>query len=280
MKDWKNYLAILLGALVFALSLNYFIIANQLAEGGVTGVSLIIHYLTGFPVGLAILGLNIPIFALGWRELGRTFAFRTVLGVAAVSVFVDVTVPLLKLFQPPPSDLLLAALFGGAASGLGLGLIFRAGGSTGGVDIVAQIAHHRYGVSIGRVMFTFDAVVLTAFGLLFNRNAALYSLVAMFVASRVIDSVQEGAYTAKAVTIISDNPQPIVRRITSELERGVTLLKGEGGFTGSPKEVLYCVVNRNEMARLKTIVHSEDPRAFVIVSDAREVLGEGFRGPG
>lgn len=280
MKDWKNYLAILLGALVFALSLNYFIIANQLAEGGVTGVSLIIHYLTGFPVGLAILGLNIPIFALGWRELGRTFAFRTVLGVAAVSVFVDVTVPLLKLFQPPPSDLLLVALFGGAASGLGLGLIFRAGGSTGGVDIVAQIAHHRYGVSIGRVMFTFDAVVLTAFGLLFNRNAALYSLVAMFVASRVIDSVQEGAYTAKAVTIISDNPQPIVRRITSELERGVTLLKGEGGFTGSPKEVLYCVVNRNEMARLKTIVHSEDPRAFVIVSDAREVLGEGFRGPG
>lgn len=280
MKDWKNYLAILLGSLVFALSLNYFIIANQLAEGGVTGVSLIIHYLTGFPVGLAILGLNIPIFALGWRELGRTFAFRTVLGVAAVSVFVDVTVPLLKLFQPPPSDLLLAALFGGAASGLGLGLIFRAGGSTGGVDIVAQIAHHRYGVSIGRVMFTFDAVVLTAFGLLFNRNAALYSLVAMFVASRVIDSVQEGAYTAKAVTIISDNPQPIVRRITSELERGVTLLKGEGGFTGSPKEVLYCVVNRNEMARLKTIVHSEDPRAFVIVSDAREVLGEGFRGPG
>lgn len=280
MKDWKNHLAILLGSLVFALSLNYFIIANQLAEGGVTGVSLIIHYLTGFPVGLAILGLNIPIFALGWRELGRTFAFRTVLGVAAVSVFVDVTVPLLKLFQPPPSDLLLAALFGGAASGLGLGLIFRAGGSTGGVDIVAQIAHHRYGVSIGRVMFTFDAVVLTAFGLLFNRNAALYSLVAMFVASRVIDSVQEGAYTAKAVTIISDNPQPIVRRITSELERGVTLLKGEGGFTGSPKEVLYCVVNRNEMARLKTIVHSEDPRAFVIVSDAREVLGEGFRGPG
>lgn len=280
MKDWKNHLAILLGSLVFALSLNYFIIANQLAEGGVTGVSLIIHYLTGFPVGLAILGLNIPIFALGWRELGRTFAFRTVLGVAAVSVFVDVTVPLLKLFQPPPSDLLLVALFGGAASGLGLGLIFRAGGSTGGVDIVAQIAHHRYGVSIGRVMFTFDAVVLTAFGLLFNRNAALYSLVAMFVASRVIDSVQEGAYTAKAVTIISDNPQPIVRRITSELERGVTLLKGEGGFTGSPKEVLYCVVNRNEMARLKTIVHSEDPRAFVIVSDAREVLGEGFRGPG
>lgn len=269
--DLKNYLLIAAGAFIFAFGLNFFLVANRLAEGGVTGISLILFYLFQIPIGATILALNVPLFIIGWRLLGRGFAVRTVFGVVMVSLFVEI----LGGFREP-TDPLLAALYGGALTGLGLGLIFRAGGTTGGSDILARILWHFRGLEMGRTIFALDVLVVSTSGLLFGRNQALYTLVAMFVASRVIDTIQQGLFLAKAVIIVSDQSRQIADRIMTEMERGTTILEGKGGYTSREKEILYCVVTRGELTRLKLLVREVDPAAFVVVQDAGEVLGEGF----
>lgn len=269
--DLKNYLLIAAGAFIFAFGLNFFLVANRLAEGGVTGISLILFYLFQIPIGATILALNVPLFIIGWRLLGRGFAVRTVFGVVMVSLFVEI----LGGFREP-TDPLLAALYGGALTGLGLGLIFRAGGTTGGSDILARILWHFRGLEMGRTIFALDVLVVSTSGLLLGRNQALYTLVAMFVASRVIDTIQQGLFLAKAVIIVSDQSRQIADRIMTEMERGTTILEGKGGYTSREKEILYCVVTRGELTRLKLLVREVDPAAFVVVQDAGEVLGEGF----
>ncbi|MCW2277427.1 YitT family protein [Heliophilum fasciatum] len=270
----KDLLIITLGSGCFALGLNYFIIANRLAEGGLTGIALIVHYLLGWPVGITYMVMNIPLFFFGWRLLGSEFAWKTLAGTMMVSFAVDITG---HWQHPMPDDLLLAALYGGVAMGLGLGLIFLAGGSSAGADIVARVVNRRWGWPIGRVLLMIDVVVIALVGLIFGQAIAMYTLVAVFVASRVIDFVQEGAYRAKAVMIISDCSEEIAREVVEKLERGATLFGARGAYTKLERQVLYCVISRAELVRLKSLVYGVDPRAFMIVQEAYEVLGEGFR---
>lgn len=273
MRKVLGYAGIILGSFLFAFGLNYFIIANELAEGGFTGLALILHYTFGFSVGTTILVLNIPLFLVGLKLWGWDFAFKTVFGVVSVSMAIELTSQL----QHHTGDLLLAALYGGVFTGLGLGIVFRSGGNTGGSDIIARLINHYTGVSLGKIMFAIDVVILTLVAILFGLEIALYTLVAVFIASRMIDLVQEGLDEAKAAMIICSNPQEVTKSIIEELDRSATILQGKGGYTGNDKEIVYCVVSKWQLNKLKQIVYKVDSRAFVIITSAHEVLGEGFR---
>ncbi|WP_035462023.1 YitT family protein [Alicyclobacillus macrosporangiidus] len=268
---WK-WLSILAGALIYAIGLNAFLVSNHLAEGGFVGISVLLLYLLHWPLGLTFFLLNIPLLWVGWRVFGHEFIVLTTGGVVAVSLFSSLTARI----QLPTHDPLLGALYAGVVTGFGLGLIFRTGATTGGSDIIARLVRHRYGVSMGRTLFVIDVCVIGIVAVLIGRETAMYSLVALFVASRVIDFVIEGTRRGKALTIVSDNPEAIADAIHRQLERGTTLFQAVGGFTGTPRQVVYCVVSREEVVRVQQIVYAADPRAFVVVNDVHEVLGEGF----
>lgn len=273
MKKILPYLGIALGSLVFALSLNLFLVANGLAEGGFTGLALLIHYLTEWPVGSIIFALNLPLFLVGWKFWGKTFFIRTLLGVVGVSVAIDLTAG----FNFKTDDLLLSALYGGVLSGAGLGIVLRSGATTGGIDILARLIYEKADISMGKVFFLFDLTVITLVASILGPEKALYTLVALFISSRVIDRLIEGVDEARAVTIISSLNQAIANSIINNLERGATIIKGYGAYTGKEKNVLYVVVNKQELLPLKKIIRDIDPRAFIIISNVYEVLGEGFR---
>ncbi len=270
----KNLFAILIGSAIFSLSINNFNITNGLAEGGFTGIALLLHALFEFPPGWFILLANIPLFFFGWRVLGVRSLAYTIYATVAVSIFLEV---FRGYGEPMENDLFLASLYAGVGIGVGLGIIFRYGGTTGGVDIIARIVQKYWGISMGKTMFVFDffviAISLPAY---LDRERAMYTLVCVYVGARIIDFVQEGAYSAKAIMIISDHARSISQAIMNELSRGVTILEGKGAYTGSEREVLYCVVAKNEMTRIKTLVHTIDAHAFIVVSDAHDVMGEGF----
>jgi uncharacterized membrane-anchored protein YitT (DUF2179 family) len=272
----KNIIFIIIGTIIFAFGLVHFNMQNNLAEGGFTGITLLLYFVWNIDPSISNLVLNIPIFIIGWKLLGRTSFLYTILGTVGLSVF-------LWFFQryqiemPLHDDLTLAALFAGVCIGVGLGIIFRYGGTTGGVDIIARLVHKYVGWSMGRTMFLFDACVITLSLITYlTYREAMYTLVAVFVGAKVIDFMQEGAYSAKGATIISDKNEEISTRIMQEMERGVTILKGQGSFSKQDRDILYCVVGRNEIVRLKSVINSIDPHAFVAVSDVRDVLGEGF----
>lgn len=269
----QNTIMIMLGALICASGINYFTIPNQLAEGGLTGVALILKYLFNFSPALVTMVLNIPLFLIGWRELGKLSMLYTILGTTAFSLFLWLTE---DIGTPVPDDILLAALYAGVSVGLGLGIIFRFGGTTGGADIIARLCHKHFGWSMGRTMFILDLAVILSSAYIIGRERAMYTLVAVFIGSRVIDFVQEGAYAAKAAFIISNSAAQISKEMMKEMSRGTTLLKGKGGYTGLDKEVLYCVVGRNEITRLKKMIHRVDPYAFIVINDVHDVHGEGF----
>lgn len=272
MKRLLPYVSISFGALVYALGLNAFIVGNHLAEGGFVGLSIVILYKIHIPIGISFFILNVPVLILGWRFFGKSFIVKTMLGVVAVSVFSIVTQHALE----PVHDRLLAALYGGVICGAGLGIIFRSGGTTGGVDILARIARHYLGYSMGRILFTSDVVVIALIALVIGQETAMYSLVALFVASRVIDFVIEGISSSRAALIISDRAVQIAARIHEDMGRGTTFINGQGGFTGADKQIVYCVVSRDEVIRLQQLVHALDDRAFVVLNDVHDVLGEGF----
>ena len=272
----KNILFILLGSAIFAFGLVHFNIQNKLAEGGFTGITLILYFLFDIDPSYSNLALNIPLFFLGWKLLGKKAFYYTVIGTVALSVF-------LWIFQRYQmtinleGDLFLAALFAGVFIGIGLGIIFRYGGTTGGVDIIARLAHKYIGWSMGKTMFMFDAVVIGLSLITYlEYREAMYTLVAVFVAARVIDFMQEGAYSARGAMIISESHEEIANVINEKMDRGVTVLRGHGSFTKQEREVLYCVVGKNEIVRLKNIITSVDPHAFVSVTVVHDVLGEGF----
>lgn len=269
----RNIVAILIGSAIMGFGINYFNIANRLSEGGITGICLLLKYVLDWDPGVTNLVLNIPLLFIGWKLLGRQTAIYTIIGTVAVSVFLTT---FSSFRHPIEGDTLLAALYAGVTVGVGLGIVFRFGGTTGGVDIVARLFHKYFGWSIGRTMFIFDIGVIALSLYYLNLDLAMYTLVALFLSARVIDFVQEGAYAAKAIMIISEHAVDLSQKIMQEMGRGATLLKGRGGYTGMDKEVLYCVVSRNELVRFKNLVHRTDPHAFIIVNDVHEVFGEGF----
>lgn len=277
----NTIIPIALGTAIYAFGLHYFIIPNRLMEGGLTGIALLLNYSLNLPPSLTSLLLNIPLFIIGWRLIGRATMIYTVVGTVLLSFFLWMMELAIELKWIIPfyseEDYLLAALYAGVTLGSGLGIVFRFGGTTGGVDIIARIINKHTGSSIGQVILLFDVLVLTASLFYISKEKVLYTLVAVFISTRVIDFIQEGAYAAKAFTIISDDAEHIARVVTMELERGVTLFPAKGAYSNQNKQVVYCIVNRQETRKLKTLVRRIDPRAFMIISDVHDVLGEGFR---
>lgn len=273
----KNILFILVGAAIFAFGLVHFNMQNHLAEGGFTGITLLLYFLFRIDPSITNLILNVPLFLIGWKLLGRKPFLYTIIGTVAVSIFLFVF-QRYQLSIPLDGDLFLAALFAGVFAGIGLGMIFRFGGTTGGVDIIARLVYKYKGISMGRTMFMFDAcVILISLITYLDHREAMYTLVAVFVGARVIDFMQEGAYAARGAMIISENHHTeVADAIMKDMGRGVTVLKGRGSFTKAEKDVLYCVVGRNEIVNLKRIITTIDPHAFVSVIVVHDVMGEGF----
>ncbi|MBC7345888.1 MAG: YitT family protein [Clostridia bacterium] len=277
-KYWRevtDYLLLGLGTLLIATGLAVFQVPHRIAAGGLGGLATVLHYTLGVPVGLTILALNVPLFALGLRALGWRFAFRSVCGTVLYGILTDT---LLALTRTPTQDALLAAIYGGLLVGLGLGLVFRAGGTTGGTDMAAQILRlYLPGGTSGRLLVLLDGVVIGLAALIFGLELALYALLSAFLAGVVIDAVQEGVVSARAALIISEHTEEIGSAILYRLNRGATLLEAQGLYTGKRRPVILCVVSRAEVSRLKALVADLDPRAFVIVAGVHEVLGEGFK---
>jgi uncharacterized membrane-anchored protein YitT (DUF2179 family) len=274
-KFW-DYVGLNAGVVTCALGLDLFLVPNKLVAGGVSGIATILHHLVGVPVGATMLALNVPLFIMGIYRLGFGFGFRTLYGTVALSLAVDGMAPFLPV---PTREPLLACLYGGVLVGIGLGLVFRAKGTTGGTDLAAAILRTYVGlINIGQILFLVDGAVVLATGVAFRSpELAMYSLITIFVSAVVIDAVQQGLGYAKAFFIISEQAGSIGEAVLKELERGATALPGRGLYTGRGREVLLVVVNRAEVTRLKEIVYRTDPRAFIVVADVREVLGEGFK---
>lgn len=275
MKIFYEIAGVSLGVLLVALGLDMFLIPNKIAAGGVSGIATILHYLLGAPVGAAILALNIPLFIMGIYRLGLRFGFRSLYGTITLSLAVDLLAPVLPV---PTDDILLASLYGGVLTGLGMGLVFRFRGTTGGTDLAAAVLRTYTGVNIGQLLFLVDGAVVLAAGLAFrSAELAMYALITIFITAWLIDVVQEGFSYAKAFLIISERSEEIAEAIIAGLDRGATAWPAQGVYTGVQRNVLLSVVNRAEVTRLKDIVHEVDPRAFVILADVHEVLGEGFK---
>ncbi|MCM3122180.1 YitT family protein [Mesobacillus sp. AQ2] len=272
----KNILFILLGSAIFSFGLVHFNMQNNLAEGGFTGITLLLYFVFGWSPSITNLLLNLPLFFLGWKLLGRSVFIYTIIGTVGVSIFLGIFQKY-QIDMPLYEDLFLAALFAGVFIGIGLGIIFRYGGTTGGVDIIARLAQKYFGWTMGRTMFMFDFGVITLSLITYlDYREAMYTLVVVFVGARVIDFMQEGAYAARGAMIISDKNEEIAAKIMKEMDRGVTSLKAVGSYTKAERDVLYCVVAKNEIVRLKTVINSVDPHAFVSVTVVHDVLGEGF----
>ena len=276
MKKTAGYVFRVLGitaaAYVYALAINYLYLPNKIISGGVTGIAMLIAHLTNISIGSLIIIINIPIFIIGYKQLGKLFVLYSILFVASSSFFIDIT----SKVTTQVDDLLLAAVFGGLMIGISVGITFRLGGSTAGVDIIAAILNRKYSLSIGEVILAINSVVIIASAFIYRIEYALYTLIAMFVTSKSMDIAQVGLMGRKTIFIISDNADQISDRLLNELGRGVTYLSGEGAFTHQSKKIIMCVITRLEITQLKEIVFRADPSAFLTISDTKEVVGSGF----
>lgn len=271
---YSHAIRIIAGSIIAAFSMRLFIIPNGLLAGGVSGLALILHYLTGVEVSLLIILINIPIFIVGWFQLHRGYMLRSILGVSGFTLF-------LKLFSglPPqvfPDELILPALFGGFINGIGFGLIFRGRGSTGGNDIISLILNRRYSFGVGSLNLAFNVIVLVSGIFIYDFRLVGYTLISMFVTGMVIDRVQLGLNRGMWVMIVSQSADQIQEAIIHRLRRGVTILHGEGGYTHNALKIVITTVSRTQLAKLKDIVAEIDEKAFVTVHETAEVLGRGF----
>lgn len=272
----RNVAGIILGSLITALALDIFLIPNKIAAGGVSGLATVLHYLLDFPVGLIMLAFEIPLLLISVRIVGAKFGVYTLLGAFSLAFFIDIFAARVPIIT---QDLLLASIFGGVMTGVGIGIVFRFEGSTGGTDQVAAVLNKLTGISMGQALLMTDFLIIAAAGITFSAELALYATIALFVMTQVIDLVQEGPSSAKAFFIMSMEAEKITQDIMQELDRGVTYLEARGGYTNAKRDVVFCVVSKREISRIKEIVWRADKKAFVIVADAHEVLGEGFKRP-
>ena len=268
----KHFIGIVIGASIVSVSINTLIIPNHIADGGLTGIAIILHYLFNWPVGWAVFLLNLPLFILGLRMVGRSFLIFSIVGVGMLSATLSLTTHLPALTH----DTLLAAIYGGVLSGIGMGIVFRSRGSLGGTDILAVLFARTTPFSVGQILLGIDAAIFIGVAIMFRPEMAMYAMLYMFIATRVVDLVQEGLSHSKSVMVITTHPQKIAEEIMAKLERGVTLFQATGAFSGEAKQVIYCVINRTELSQIKEIVNKQDPQAFVAISEVPEVVGEGF----
>ena len=270
----KDYALIVLGTFLAALSLPLFFLPYDIAPGGISGISTVLASVLPLSVGLISFVLNVPLFLIGWRTVGWRFAVRSFIAMSLMSLFIDL-VPV----RDVSGNVMLASVFGGVLLGVGLGLVVRAGATTGGTDMAAKMIHSRVAfLPIAAILFLIDGLVVAVAALAFGLQAALWALIALFVSSQAMDSVIKGFNTAMQFMIISRDAEEIVRRIHTEIDRGCTRLMAEGTYSRLPVGTLLCVVSRTEAPRLKKLVAEVDPQAFVTVCNVHEVLGEGFTG--
>lgn len=264
-----KYIFLFIGSILAAIGLEIFLIPNNIIDGGIVGISIILSYLTKLPLGAFIFILNLPFLFYGYKQIGKTFVFSSLFSIISLSVWVS-------LFHPIPgitNDTLLATVFGGITLGIGVGIIIRYGGSLDGTEMIAIIFNKHTAFSVGEMVMFFNIFILSSAGLVFGWDRAMYSLIAYFIAFKVIDITIEGLDEAKAAFIVSDNADEIADAITARLGRGVTYLDGKGGYSKDRKVILYTVVTRLEIAKLKSIIHDKDENAFVTINDVSDVMG-------
>ena len=271
-----KYLNICFGALIYAIGFQFFLYPNNITSGGVVGTSMIINQLTGFPVGVMTILLNIPLFLIAWRHFGLDFMIGSLVGMGLSSVLVDLFAESNLVLTNDP---MLAAVIGGVVKGMGLGIIYYVGGTTGGIDIVVKILRRKLAsINFGTIMLALDTIIIAVYAMVLGRyESAMYSLIAMYVTTKVVDLVLYGIDNACLCYIISDAAGEITQEIVSgPLHRGVTLLEGRGGYSGTRHEVIMCVIKRQQIGQLKRLVRKVDEKAFFIVTNAKNVFGNGF----
>jgi uncharacterized membrane-anchored protein YitT (DUF2179 family) len=245
-----DYALVVVGSVLVAIGTNLFFVPNKVVSGGVTGVAIIAHHVAGTPVGAVVLGLNLPLLWLGWKYAGGLrFFVRTAVSVVVMAVVIDLTATML---HPPTTDRLLVICYGGLLDGLGMGLVFRGRGSTGGTDVLARLAHRFLGVGIGQALLGMNVVIFAVAAFIFGAEAVMVALALAFVSARVLDLVQEGFSAARSALIISTEPERVKAAVLQQLGRGVTVLDGHGGYTGAARPVLYVVVAAHEAGRSRT----------------------------
>jgi uncharacterized membrane-anchored protein YitT (DUF2179 family) len=268
-----QYLYILCGSAIIALAFNVFLLPNRIASGGVSGISTILDATLGWEPAFVQWSFNIPLFIAGVLLLGKQFGIKTLVG----TIFLPFIVFLTNELEPWTNDPLLGALFGGITVGLGLGLVFRGNASTGGTDLAAQIINKYTGLTLGTCVAILDGIIVLTAAVVFDIERGLYALIALYVTTKTIDLVQIGFGRSKTTLIISDRQAEIQEAILHKIDRGVTKLSAYGGYTDHERPVVMCVVDQTEFTKLKQLVKTIDPTAFIIVMDASEVLGEGFK---
>ena len=268
-KEILRYIFIFIGSIIAAVALEIFLVPNNIIDGGITGISIIMSHLTGIPLSAFIIVLNLPFLIVGYKQIGKTFVLSSGFGIVSLSFW-------LSVFKPVPGltdDILLAAVFGGMILGIGVGLIIRNSGSLDGTEMVAIVLTRKSSFSVGEIVMFFNLFILSSAGLVFGWDRAMYSLLAYYIAFKVIDITIEGLDEEKAAMIVSDNPDEIAEAILARLGRGVTFIQGKGGFSKEPKTIIYSVVTRLEISKLKSIVYEKDENAFLTISDVFDVMG-------
>jgi uncharacterized membrane-anchored protein YitT (DUF2179 family) len=274
-EDAKDVILILLGCAIWAAAFSFLTYPNSIVSGGLTGIAQIINLLTGLPVGVMVLVMNVPLFVIAWKKFGVRFIIYSLIGTVASSLFIDLF-GLVNLTLT--HDTLLAAVYGGLLRGLGSGIVFFTGATTGGSDIGARLVRRKYAyVNFGTISLGLDALVVIAFAIIFQRfDSAMYTIITMFVSSRVVNLILYGTANSSVCHIITTQPHAIAKQIGDQLGRGSTLLRGEGAYSGEERCVVLCAVKRQQIPALKKIVSIADENAFVIVSQSHEVFGKNF----
>jgi uncharacterized membrane-anchored protein YitT (DUF2179 family) len=272
----RDLLFITAGALVQAVAMDIFLVPGQLSAGGVSGLAQVVNRFTGWPIGIMIAVANIPLFFLGWRNLGgRRFLRNTIFAVILYAILVDLLSKF--LFIRITEDTVLIAVFGGVLNGIGMGLVFRGQGTSGGTDILARLLGQWRGIPLSQSYLITDTLVVLASGLAFGWTLALYAIVALYVAGVAAELISEGSGVVRTATIITNHPREVAARIMTDLQRGVTQWNGTGMYSGQERLVLFCAISRAEVNQLKYIVYEADPEAFMVIGQAHEALGEGFK---
>ena len=268
----------IIGSLLCGLAFNVFIMPNRLLSGGISGIALITTYLAGFDPGVVMVILNIPIFILGFKMLDKEFMFMSAIGLLAFSFGISSFSFLRDAL--PLNDILLSSLFGGVLNGIGMGIVFRSRSSSGGLDIIAVIVKKYYSLNIGTTFMIVNFFIIAIGSIYLGIKPALYTLVCMYTSTVVLERVQEGFNTGKAIMIVSNSWEEVANAIIAEVGRGVTYLDGEGAFSKEKRRVIYCVLTMTQLSKVKKIVKDIDPKAFMTVSETTEVLGQGFKRKG
>lgn len=272
-KLFRRGLFLLLGSSFVSIGLETFLVPNNIIDGGVVGISIILSHLSSWPLGIFLFLLNLPFFFLGYKQIGKTFALSTLFSVILMSIGTTMLHPV----PPVTIDPLLAAVFGGIILGIGVGMVIRSGGSLDGTEVVAILVNKKSPFSVGEIVMFFNLFILGSAGFVFGWDHAMYSLIAYYIAYKMIDITIEGFDESKSVWIISESYKDVGEAILSRLGRGVTYLNGEGGFTGGEKKVIFCVITRLEEAKMKSIVEELDPTAFLAIGNIHDVKGGRFK---